>query len=126
MVPVDFFEATLPSVAMTPEEIKALRHELGCTAKELSAALGVELTAVSAWERGELFPTKRLVGLLAELRAKGPAGVPRTRRKNAPLSPMQALAAPDFWRLVRKLAAHPELRTAALALAERYPDPADE
>ena len=111
---------------MTPEEIKALRQELGCTAKELSAALDVEPDLVTAWERGELFPTKRLLSKLAELRARGPTAVPRTRRKGAPSSPMQTLASPDFWKLVRKLAVHTDLRDAAFKLAEAYPDPAEE
>ena len=40
---------------------------------------------------------------------------------------MQALAMPELWMLVRKLVAHPELRAAAMKLAESYPDPtADE
>ncbi len=111
---------------MTPEEIKALRQELGCTARELSAALGIEQEAVLAWERAELFPTKRLVSKMEELRKLGPAAVPKQRRKSAGGSPMAALASPELWKLVRKLAAHAELRAAVSKLAEAYSDPADD
>ena len=44
---------------MTPDELKALRKELSCTAKELAAALGIEQATVLAWEKGDLFPTKQ-------------------------------------------------------------------
>jgi transcriptional regulator with XRE-family HTH domain len=111
---------------MSPEEVKALRQELGCTARELAAALDVEPETIAAWERAELFPTKRHVAMMEELRKKGPSAVPRKRRKGAPATPMQALADPGLWRLVRKLLAHPELRTATDKLADAYPDPADE
>ncbi|MEO7327090.1 MAG: helix-turn-helix transcriptional regulator [Minicystis sp.] len=112
---------------MTPEEIKALRQELGCTARELAGVLGVEQDAVLAWERAELFPTKRLVGKMAELRKLGPAAVPKQqRKKSASVSPMAALASPELWKLVRKLAAHAELRAAVGKLAEAYSDPAED
>jgi transcriptional regulator with XRE-family HTH domain len=111
---------------MAPEDIKALREELGCTARELGAALGIEQETVLAWERGDLFPTKRFVDMMAQLRQKGPGAVPKKRKRGAPSSPAQVLADPDVWRLIRKLVAHAELRTAALKLAESYPDPAEE
>lgn len=111
---------------MSPEDIKALRRELGCTARELAAALEVEPDMVAAWERADLFPTKRHVGMMEALRAKGPSAIPKKRRKGAPASPMQALADPELWRLVRKLLVHPELRAAVEKLAEPYADPADE
>jgi len=111
---------------MSPEDLKALRQTLGCTARELAAALAVEPDTIVSWERGELFPTKRNVEKMAELRAKGPSAVPRKRRKSAPASPLHALADPELWRLVRKLLSHPELRSAAEKLAEPYSDPADD
>jgi transcriptional regulator with XRE-family HTH domain len=111
---------------VSPEDVKALRRELGCTARELAAVLEVDTETISAWERGDLFPTKRLVGIMEGLRAKGPSAIPRRRRKGAPASPMQGLADPELWRLVRKLLAHPELRANADALAAAYPDPADD
>jgi transcriptional regulator with XRE-family HTH domain len=111
---------------MTPEEIKALRRELGCSARELSTALGVEQETVLAWERAELFPTKRLVSKMDELRALGPSAVPKQRRKGGGGSPMQVMASPELWMLVRKLAVHAELRAAVIKLAEAYSDPAEE
>lgn len=112
---------------MAPEDIKALRGALSCTARELAGALGIEQEAVLAWERGDLFPTKRFVGLMEELRRKGPTAIPRSKNKkkrDAQGSPVELLADPEVWRLLRKLLAHPELRAAALKLAEAYADPA--
>jgi transcriptional regulator with XRE-family HTH domain len=111
---------------MSPEAIKALRRELDCTARELASALGIDPDTVLAWERSDLFPTKHHVGKMEELRQKGPAAVPKKRRKSAPASPLHALAQPELWRLVRKLLAHPELRAAAEKLAEPYSDPAED
>jgi DNA-binding transcriptional regulator YiaG len=110
---------------MSPEGIKALRQELGCTARELAAALGLDQETVLAWERGDLFPTKRLVGKMEELRHKGPSAIPKRKRGQNP-APLELLASPDLWLLLRKLIAHPELRTAAMKLAESYPDPTEE
>lgn len=122
---VDFLAGSaLRSRPMTPEDIKALRTELSCTARELAAALGLEQDAVLAWERGDLFPTKRLVGKMEELRKQGPASIPR-KKKGAPASPHALLADPTLWRLLRKLIAHPDLRTAVSKLAEPYADPAE-
>ena len=111
---------------MAPEDIKELRKGLGCTARELGAALGIEQETVLAWERGDLFPTKRFVGRMEELRQKGPSAIPRKRRKGAAAPPFQVLSDPELWKLVRKLVAHPELRVAALDLAASYADPAEE
>ena len=111
---------------MSPEEIKALRNELGCTARDLAAALGIELPMVQAWERAEQFPTKRHCDAMDVLRQKGAAAMPKKRRKGTPATPMQALADPDLWRLVRKLIAHPDLRAEAMNLAAKYADPAEE
>jgi transcriptional regulator with XRE-family HTH domain len=111
---------------MSPDDVKALRKELGCTARDLAAVLAVEPDTVFAWERGDLFPTKHYVDRMAGLRAKGPSAVPRKRRKGAAASPMQALADPALWQLVRKLLVHAELRAAADKLAETYPDPSDD
>jgi len=113
---------------MEAGEIKALREELGCTARELAGALGVEQETVLAWERGDMFPTKRFVGLMEELRRKGPGAIPKTpkKKRGTPASPLHALADPELWRLFRKLLGHAELRAAALKLAESYPDPAED
>lgn len=117
----------LGSRAMSPEDVKNLRTEVDCTAKELATALGVEQETVLAWERGELFPTKRFVTKMEALRAAGKGAIPRKPKKAAAAaSPMAVLADPATWRLVRKLVAHAELRKKVAELAENYPDPADE
>lgn len=110
---------------MSPEDIKALRAELGCTAKDLAAVLGLEQAEVLAWERGDLFPTKRLVDEMAALRKKGPSSVPKKRR-GAPASPQKALADPAVWIVVRKLLFHPDLFNTVAKLAEAYKDPAED
>lgn len=109
---------------MSPEDVKALRQQLGCTARELAGALGIEQQTVLAWERGELFPTKRYCDAMEELRAKGPGAIPKKAKRKAQ-TPMAALADPEVWRIVRKVIAHPELRAQVLGLAEKYADPAD-
>ena len=109
---------------MTPDEIKALRKELGCTAKELAGALGLGQATVLAWEKAELFPTKAYIDRMNELRAKGPGSVPRKAKSGG--DPVKALADPQVWELLRKIAAHKKLRDEVAKLAERYPDPASE
>lgn len=106
---------------MTPDELKSLRKELQCTAKELAAALGVDQATVLGWEKGELFPTKQFVDKMNALRAKGPSSIPK---KSKSVDPMQVMSDPAFWTLVRKIAAHKKLRDDAMKLAEAYGDPA--
>jgi transcriptional regulator with XRE-family HTH domain len=109
---------------LAPEEIRALRKELACTARELADTLGVEQAVVMAWERAELFPTKAHVDGMAQLRTKGPAAI--VRKAKASVDPFKVLAHPQLWLLVRKLAAHKKLRDEVARLAERYPDPAED
>jgi DNA-binding XRE family transcriptional regulator len=112
---------------MSPEDVKNLRSELDCTAKDLATALGIEQETVLAWERGELFPTQRFVTKMESLRAAGKGAIVRKPRKAAAgASPMAVLADPAMWKLVRKLVVHAELRREVLKLAENYPDPAEE
>jgi transcriptional regulator with XRE-family HTH domain len=108
---------------VTPDEIKALRKELACTAKELAGALALEQATVLAWERAELFPTRQYVERMNALRAGGPASIPR---KSKGVSPMKALADPLVWEIVRKIVAHKKLRDETARLAAGYPDPADD
>jgi transcriptional regulator with XRE-family HTH domain len=108
---------------MSPDDIKALRKELACTAKELAAALGIEQATVLGWEKAELFPTKAFVDRMEELRAKGPTAIPRKGR-GAPVDPVKSLADPKVWELLRKIATHRKLREEVAKLAEKYPDPA--
>jgi len=109
---------------VTPDDIKALRKELACTAKELAAALGLEQATVLAWEKADLFPTKAYVDQMAALRAKGPGAIPRKAKGAA--DPMKSLADPAVWELFRKIAANRALRDQVAKLAEKYPDPASE
>jgi len=111
---------------MTPDELKALRKELSCTAKELAAALGLEQATVLGWERGELFPTKPYIDAMNALRARGPAAIPRKAKPGGDQAPMKVLADPAMWVLVRKLATHKKLRDEVSKLAADYADPADD
>jgi DNA-binding transcriptional regulator YiaG len=61
----------LASATVSPEDIKALRKELSCTARELAGALNLDQKEVLSWEAGELFPTKRYVAQMELLRKKG-------------------------------------------------------
>lgn len=106
---------------MTGEEIKALRKELGCTARELADTLGLEQKLVMAWEKDELFPTKANVDKMAALRTQGKAAIVRKAKGD---DPFKVLADDKLWGLVRKLLAHKKLRDAVLALADKYDDPA--
>jgi transcriptional regulator with XRE-family HTH domain len=107
---------------MNGDDVKMLRMELGCTAKELGAALGVDQATVLAWEKAELFPTKAFVDRMQALRAKGPGAVPRKAKAGG--DPIKGLADPQVWELLRKIAAHKKLRDEVARLAEKYPDPA--
>jgi len=109
---------------MSPDDIKTLRKELSCTAKELAAALGVDQATVLSWEKADLFPTKAYVDRMAELRAKGPAAIPRKSKAGG--DPIKSLTDPQLWELVRKLAAHKRFRDEVAKLAEKYPDPAND
>jgi len=109
---------------VTGDDIKALRKDLACTAKELAAALGVDQATVLAWEKAELFPTKAYVDMMSELRAKGGGAIPRKAR--AGVDPIKSLGDPLVWELLRKIAAHKKLRDEVARLAEKYPDPAGE
>ena len=77
---------------MTPEELKALRKELSCTAKELAATLGVEQKDVLAWEKAELFPTKVFVDRMEALRAKGPSAI--VRKAKGTVDPVEGARGP--------------------------------
>jgi DNA-binding XRE family transcriptional regulator len=109
---------------VTPDEVRALRKELGCTVRELATALDIDDKTVFAWEKGDLFPTKRYVDRMQALRDKGPDAFPRRRQRKAPADPMARLDDPRLWQLVRKLLAHPELFDQVTRMAESYDDPA--
>ena len=106
---------------MTPEDLKQLRKELGCTARDLASTLGIEQKEVLAWEAGELFPTKRFVDQLKALREKGPSAVVKTAKGKA-VAPTERVADPAFWLIVKKLLLYPALYEQVSKLAENYRD----
>ncbi len=109
---------------MSPDQIKNLRKQLGCTARELAETLGLEQKDVLAWESGELFPTKRWVTAMHKLESAGPTAIKRKPRGNAKSATGLALLHdPALWALLRKLLAYPELFRQAAQLAEKYDDP---
>ncbi|HKY37463.1 MAG TPA: XRE family transcriptional regulator [Polyangiaceae bacterium] len=104
---------------MTPEDLKQLRKELGCTARDLATTLGIEQKEVLAWEAGELFPTKRFVDQMEALRAKGPSAVAKVA-KGKTVAPADRISDPAFWAIVKKLLLHPPLYEQVSKLAEQY------
>ncbi len=106
---------------MTPDDIKALRKELGCTARDLATTLGIEQKEVLAWEAGELFPTKRFVEQMKTLREKGPSAVLKAAKGKA-VAPTDRVSDPAFWAIVKKLLLHPALYDQVSKLAERFED----
>jgi transcriptional regulator with XRE-family HTH domain len=110
-------------LGVTPDEIKSLRKELACTAKELAQAIGIEQSTVLAWEKGDLFPTKQYIDKMESLRTRGPAAIPKKARGDAP---MKVLADPALWEIMRKLLVHKKLRDEVTKLAQAYSDPKDD
>lgn len=104
---------------MTPEDIKVLRKELGCTARDLANTLGIEQKEVLAWEAGEIFPTKRFVEQMTTLREKGPSAVLKTAKGKA-VAPTDRVADPAFWAIVKKLLLHPALYDQVSKLADQF------
>src|SRR3954470_20205641 len=95
---------------VSPEDLKQLRKELSCTAKELALTLGIEPKELAAWEAGELFPSNGYVGDVEALRKKGPTRILRPPKgKAAAKTGMARLADAKLWELVRKLLEHPAL-----------------
>lgn len=117
---------------MTGDDIKALRRALDLSAKKLAEALGVDQATVLAWEREELFPTKRHAEAMSALAARAatepdaPALEATSKRREPDRLIAQALTDPEVWALFRKLLAHPTLRAEALSLAKKYDDPAND
>jgi predicted transcriptional regulator len=108
---------------MSPEELKRLRSELGCSLGELSATIEVDVKTLLAWEAGDLFPTKKHVDRLEILRRKGPAGVLRRPRAKKTQAGLDALDDPRLWAIVKKLASYPDFLIEVEKLAARYDPP---
>ena len=111
-------------LGVTPEEIKQLRKELGCTARELATTLELDQKEVMAWEAGELFPTKRHVTTMEGLRKKGASAIVRAPKGKAKKVGVQRLDDPKLWEVIHKLLEHPPLFDQVVKLAEGYTDPA--
>lgn len=120
---------------VSPEEIKQLRKDLKLSARQLADAIKAEPEDIWEWEKGERFPTKRFVSRMLGLKKKAAAPMnpnPMNPNKARPpnlepepdTDPLQKLADPALWELVRKLVAHPKLFASAAKLAAEYPDPA--
>lgn len=109
---------------MTSDDIKLLRKELGCTARELATSLGIEQKEVLAWEAGERFPTKRFVEQMKALREKGPGAVPKAAKGKAPAA-SERVSDPAFWTIVRKLLLHPALYDQVSKLSQQFEDKKD-
>jgi hypothetical protein len=112
-----------------PDEIRALFVKLDCSSRQLADTLGVPHREVMDWEVEKRFPTKRHVARMKELAEEGPNAIApkrsatlRARREAA--SPIEALADPAVWAIVRKLLAHPAFRLRVAELARDYDDPA--
>jgi transcriptional regulator with XRE-family HTH domain len=105
---------------VSPEEIKSLRRAVGLTQRELADALQLEVAQVRDWEKGERFPTRAHCEAMEALRANPPP------RKGRAKSPLELLADPAFFTLLRKLLAHPALRAEVEKLAAGHPDPLED
>jgi hypothetical protein len=111
---------------VNPEQIRQLRSDLRCTARELAATLDIPLAEVQAWEAAERFPTKQWIDRLEKLRKNGPDAIVRKSPKaSRPRpTPMEQLDNPELWLLLRKLIAHPQFYSQVAKLAAAYEDPA--
>jgi len=108
-----------------PQDIKKLREELSCTARELADTLKIDQLTVLAWEKGDLFPTRRFVKQMQALRKQGSDSIVRIRRgRSRKKTGMARLDDPKLWELVRKLVEHPELFDQVVKLADHFEDPA--
>jgi len=104
---------------VTPDDIKVLRKELGCTARDLATTLGIEQKEVLAWEAGELFPTKRFVDQMKALGEKGPSAVLKAA-KGKTVAPTDRVSDPAFWAVVKKLLLYPALYDQVSKLADQF------
>ena len=104
---------------MNADDVKSLRKTLKCSGKELAAALAVEPSVVAAWELGEQFPTRQYVERMQAFLAEGPSAIPHKAKGHDPL---EALADPEVWSLIRKILAHPKLRAEVAKAADKYDD----
>lgn len=87
--------------------------------RKLADELGTDSSTVLAWERGELFPTRKACRQMEALRSRVPS-VPASAPSSDPdLAP---LADPRVWAVVRKLCRHDAFRQRVFELASSYDD----
>ncbi|HEX4337411.1 MAG TPA: XRE family transcriptional regulator [Polyangiaceae bacterium] len=103
---------------MSPDEIKKLRDDLGCSLGELATFVGVDVKTVIEWEAGDLFPTKRHVVNLEAARKAGPEAIRRPKAVAAP-NGLDALSDPRLWAIVQKLVTDPTFFAEVEKLAAR-------
>jgi transcriptional regulator with XRE-family HTH domain len=103
---------------MRPEQIRALRAELGCSIGELAQAVGVEPRMLLAWEAGDLFPTKRHVGKLEAARKAG-AGALRSPKAESHRTGTDVLEDPRLWAIVKRLVTDPKFLAEVEKLAKK-------
>lgn len=102
---------------MNAEEIRRLRARKGWSQRQLAAAMKVEPSTIAGWEAGEMFPTRKHLAALRQLEQQADAQRSSGDRVH------ELLADPGFWRIVRKLLAHRELKDKVEKLADGWPDP---
>ena len=105
---------------MTPEEIQRLCQALECTSRELAATLEIDPAVVRAWQQGERFPTKRLIGRMRKLGELGPSAVVRTRRGGRAAAASDVLQDPRLWNVVQQIVKRPELLDEVAQLVDGY------
>ena len=109
---------------MTGAEIKALLANLGISTRQLAAKLDVPPPVVLAWQKEELYPTKRHVEAMRALENRAAQESRPILAEGAAAVPVE-LSDPAFWKLIRKLIAYPTLRDEVEKTAASYRDPAE-
>lgn len=107
---------------MSPTEIRELRANLKCTARELAATLGIDTGEVTAWELGQQFPTKKHVSDMDKLRLLGPEAISRRPKRSSAnvVRGIARLSDPMLWEIVVKLAENPDFFEKVKQLASAY------
>jgi DNA-binding transcriptional regulator YiaG len=54
---------------VSPQDIQAIRHSLGCSQGVFAAFLGVPLVTLSSWERGKRTPSAMALRFLHEMKS---------------------------------------------------------
>ncbi len=65
---------------ITPQEVRAIREQLGFSQREFADRLGVALNTVSRWELGERTPNEAVARLIWMVAEHEGLGKPQTRK----------------------------------------------